>query len=82
MTVDEYKKILTENICKVTFEKKDGTEREMTCTLIPNMLPEIIQNENENKPKRNLSDDVVRCFDLEKNAWRSFKPETVINFKF
>lgn len=61
----------------VTFIKADGTERRMTCTtnhlLIPtDKLPDsAISNYT-------LSESVIRAFDLEKNAWRSFRKDSIL----
>lgn len=72
-------KVLSENVCQVTFTKVDGSKRIMKCTLIESALPKKIQTDEENKRTRVVSDSVVPVFDLEKQAWRSFKIESVIN---
>ena len=38
---DSIRAILAENEAIIVFTKKDGTEREMKCTLIPEMLPPV-----------------------------------------
>lgn len=57
----------------VTFTKADGTERVMRCTLNESYLP--LQEEKETKRKPN--DEVVPVWDLDKNAWRSFRVDSV-----
>lgn len=76
MTRDEIKDILTKNVATVTFIKNDGTSREMFCTLRPDMIPNILEEDTEKKArKQNL--DVLPVWDVEKNAWRSFRIDSV-----
>ena len=58
----------------VTFTKKDGTERSMLCTLMESGIP------TEKAPKtigKTPSDDAIAVFDVEKQAWRSFRFDSV-----
>jgi hypothetical protein len=52
----------------ITFVKKDGTLRKMSCTRNPSKIPV------EHHPKTETTDPStsIRVFDLEKNEWRSF----------
>jgi hypothetical protein len=79
MTRDELMTTLKENVAVVSFTKKDGTEREMRCTLQESMLPPVFLNGTEQMEqkvrKQNL--DVVSVWDLDKNAWRSFRLDSV-----
>lgn len=76
MTRDEIKDILTKNVATVTFIKNDGTSREMFCTLRPDMIPNLLEEDTEKKArKQNL--DVLPVWDVEKNAWRSFRIDSV-----
>lgn len=76
MSRDEIKDILTKNVATVTFIKNDGTSREMFCTLRPDMIPNILEEDTEKKArKQNL--DVLPVWDVEKNAWRSFRIDSV-----
>jgi hypothetical protein len=69
----------------VTFNKKDGTPRVMTCTLQPEVLPpQPIHESNTDNPvnfpkvkKENLN--IVSVYDLEATAWRSFTVKNVTN---
>ena len=59
---------------RVLFTKKDGTEREMLCTLVESAIP------MDKQPKTEGSSTVgpaVRVFDLEKSEWRSFRWDSV-----
>ena len=59
---------------EVTFKKKDGTTRVMLCTLHPSYLPDTGISK-EITPKENLT--TVSAFDLNINAWRSFRVDSV-----
>jgi len=65
----------------LTFTKKDGTIREMKCTLIEDLLPQIEKKTDRVKKESN---DVIAVFDLDKNAWRSVRYDSItqINFSF
>lgn len=63
----------------VTFTKKDGTERVMSCTLQPELLPK--QEVKESRAKKENT-DTVRVFDLEKQEWRSFTVKSVKRIQF
>ena len=80
-----YKNILNKMKATVHFTKADGTLREMTCTRNVSLMPKEEQDRialNEGTAKnRKESDDCVNVFDLDKNAWRAFKPSTVVEFK-
>lgn len=72
--------------CEVKFRKVDGTERVMWATLNSNLIPpkpEDPAKTSENpKPKKNKglteSNDHVVVWDLEKNAWRSFRCDSIL----
>lgn len=57
----------------VTFTKADGTERVLQCTLNPEYIPV-----SESKNTRKSSDEVMVVYDIEKDAWRSFRKDSVI----
>lgn len=62
---------------EVTFEKKDGTERVMKCTLVMDDIPEEKQPKGTGSPS---TPEVQKVFDLEKQEWRSFRWGSVKNF--
>lgn len=74
----EYKEALQNGVYDVKFIKADGTERVMTCTLMPSFLPENTVNEEATPRKEN--DNVISVWDLEKFGWRSFRIDSVISF--
>lgn len=67
----------------VTFTKKDGTERVMSCTLQPELLPdEPLKESAEAKKERKENTDTLRVFDLEKKEWRSFIIKSIKQVRF
>ena len=77
MTQKEFVQTLRENFeTKFKFIKKDGTERESRGTLNFDMIPK------ESTPKGTQTwedpDDIVKYWDLDKEAWRSFRWEQFI----
>ena len=78
---DRLKTILHEQEIKITFTKKDGTERVMRCTLDPNKLP--VHETNTDNPidfpetKRKVSTETMAVFDLDVQGWRSFTKKSV-----
>lgn len=70
---------LRAGVCTVVFTKANGEERTMKCTLADSNIPEKDRPQSEG---HGWSEDVtaIRCFDVQKQAWRAFKPETVKSF--
>ena len=70
---------LANGIHQVRFTKVDGTERTMTCTLDPSILPvmDLIESE-EKKVPRKLNLDTMRVYVTDIKEWRSFRIENVI----
>jgi hypothetical protein len=62
---------------KVTFTKKDGTERVMNCSLAPTDIPAQVIDENKQYIARKPNPDTMRVFDLDKKEWRSFTIKSV-----
>ena len=76
---DELTSILTKNVATITFTKKDGTSRDMICTLREDILPPEFLNGTEQmeKKSRKSNPDVLPVWDVEKKAWRSFRVDSV-----
>ena len=71
--------LLREQEITVKFVKKDGSEREMLCTLSESKIPA------EKAPKgveRTVSGDVVPVFDIENQGWRSFRWDSITGIHF
>lgn len=65
----------------VVFTKVDGTERTMLCTKNSEIISERYTPE-ERKTDREYKEPegVARVFDLEKNAWRSFRYDSIKSY--
>mgnify|MGYP006289018663 CR=1 FL=1 len=74
-TLEYLRETLRNNVVSLVFTKKNGEQRVMKCTLIPEKISATIRTDEENKPLTEISSVVV--WDLEKNEWRSFKVERV-----
>ena len=70
---------LSTNLC-ITFTKKDGTEREMYCTLSESLIPA------DKQPKESQSTSTggsaLRVFDTVKQEWRSFRWDSIKKVEF
>ena len=69
----------TKDLC-VVFTKKDGTEREMFCTLSEGKIP------TDKQPKEGQSSETfgsaLRVFDTQKEEWRSFRWDSIKEVRF
>jgi len=66
---------------RITFMKMDGTERVMECTLQQDLLPDQMDVE-EYISERRANDEVLAVWDLEKDAWRSFRLDRVVTVEW
>ena len=81
INVDELKEALQLGVVDVKFKKKDGTERKMSCTLQDGVVPKATKEDPLSQKKiRQISDEVLPVWDLEKEAWRSFRKDSVIEW--
>ena len=69
---------LLNNEMVITFNKVNGDERVMTCTLKPELLPPQKVTENKKEPSAKQLEN-IGVYDLNANAWRSFKVANVTN---
>jgi hypothetical protein len=65
----------------ITFTKKDGTVRDMRCTLSAGRIPADKTPSTEGKGSQ-TSGSAVRVFDTEKQEWRSFRWDSVTKVSF
>ena len=68
---------LKKDVLTINFTKVNGEERVMNCTLNETLLPEAITSDSEKK--ENL--DVIAVWDIDKDAWRSFRVDSVNSIK-
>lgn len=81
MMTDNYEivKALHEGILNVKFTKVNGDARVMKCTLKEDLLPEAAKTKDEtSETKRRHNPDVQAVWDLEKEAWRSFRFDSIV----
>lgn len=79
----ELRGILQSNLLKILFVKKDGTEREMYCTLMPETIKGTFLSESFSEEKKSAAKNNTRTiavYDTEKNAWRSIVVENIISY--
>ena len=76
MTRDEMINELRARNCRVIFTKTNGEERDMTCTLVEDTIPDA------NKPKvgAEYNQEVIRVWDVNAEGWRSFRVDAVKSF--
>lgn len=74
--------LLSKEPVAVTFNKLDGDERTMICTLRPDWLPEPNRDDPLTQTKiRNLEEKTIVVWDVNANAWRSFRYDRVTKVK-
>ena len=72
---EEVKSYLKNFECEFSFQKVDGSIRNITCTLQESVIPET-------KGKRpGDTSGIFTVFDTEANGWRSIKIDKIIDFK-
>jgi len=69
---------LQSNRCWVTFKKVNGEMRTMHCTLLEQYLPKQMHTDEVTARK---TDSNIAVWDLQKEAWRSFRVDSVVKFE-
>lgn len=67
-------------IANFTFEKKSGEIREMNATLCSSQIDPRFHKETNPNP-HDANPDLVVCWDVDKDGWRSFKLSTLTEYK-
>jgi len=67
--------MLTTDIVNVKFKKADGSERLMKCTLLEGWVKEYEKKTEKTRP---VSEDTLSVWDVEKDGWRSFRYDSII----
>jgi hypothetical protein len=76
----ELRTALHDGEVEVIFNKVDGTRRKMRCTLNGKLIPEDKYPAGTGK-NVNTDPHLFKVFDLDKNEWRSFRDERVVNYE-
>lgn len=76
----------------VTFTKKDGTDRVMSCTLNEELITKLSEPAPSSnlgeilkdmpKKERRVNEDILPVYDLDAKSWRSFRWDSVKNVQF
>lgn len=77
--VEELISALRQSVINIKFKKIDGSERVMTSTLNPSLIP------MDKMSKSGINDELVEketvtVFDVAKQDWRSFRKVNLINW--
>lgn len=78
MSRDQLKTKLRDTIATITFTKKDGSLRQMRCTLKENHMP--VFEEKTSSRKENA--DVLPVWDIDQGEWRSFRLDSIKSVSF
>jgi hypothetical protein len=78
----ELKEHLSKHVAEITFNKVDGSVRKMNCTLMSDYLPLVISEEQIAHVPRVQTDEVLAVWDLDKQGWRSFRLDSIINVNY
>lgn len=85
ITPDTLYALLRENECVITFTKINGEQREMPCTLRPDVVPPAptpkVLAEGEVAKVKKVNPDVVNVWCTDKKEWRSFRFANFISVK-
>lgn len=74
--------LLETGLVHLTFIKKDGTIREMKCTLMDSHIPNIQKDLGEDAPVKSRSKDTISFWDIEAEGWRSCRYDSIKQIKF
>jgi hypothetical protein len=77
------KRLLQTGIVSITFEKvSTGETRTLVGTTNGNIIPTDVQEAMQvRKIPRKVNPDVIVVYDLEKNSWRSFRVDSIVEYK-
>jgi len=67
--------MLHTGIISVKFTKKDGSERVMKCTLMEGIIK---PHEKTTEREKKVNEDLISVWDVEKDAWRSFRYDSIL----
>ena len=76
MTRNEMILELQKRECRVIFTKVNGEERNMICTLQESVIP---APKTESKDRK-VNENTIVAWDVNKDAYRSFRVENVVSF--
>jgi hypothetical protein len=80
LTRNEMISQLLKKECRVVFTKVNGEERDMTCTLMAEALPARAASSDEKAELKGVNEETIPVWDVNQQAFRSFRVENVISF--
>ena len=78
LTRNELIEALQAHKCVVKFTKVNGEVREMPCTLREDIVPKV---EPKTQRSKKTNESVVSVWCLDKNEWRSFRVDSVLELR-
>jgi hypothetical protein len=81
MSREEVVTHLQNGVKSFKFLKADGTERSMKATLNFDLIPEDSQPKSGKATQSESVSTLVKAFDVEMGAWRSFKVDKLVSFE-
>lgn len=75
-----YDKVLDQlrsNVLQVTFNKVNGEQRVMPCTLQTDYMPELSESKVNQVKDFSVNKSVIRAFAIDKQSWRSFRIDNI-----
>ena len=80
---EEVIELLEKYTALVKFKKLNGEMREMNCTLVKDIIPSATKSDQLSQKKiRNLNEEVLAVWDIEKEGWRSFRIENIVSIEY
>ena len=71
---------LRQGVVKVAFQKADGSDRIMRCTLSREHLPPLPEGRDDKKRMPKRSPHTLVAWDVEADGWRSFNLSSVVTW--
>lgn len=73
---DAVLKMLREGVVNIKFTKKDGTIRDMKCTLLPVYIPEDMRPKGTGSV---TNENILRVYDIIEDDWRCFLVDNILS---
>jgi hypothetical protein len=81
LSQDEIVNTLRQGVYEVTFNKVNGEQRVMPCTLKEDLLPAATQKDVVSETSKERKGDAISVWCTDAQAWRSFKLANFISIK-
>jgi hypothetical protein len=69
-------RMLESGVINVKFTKTDGSEREMKCTLMKELVK---PHEKKTDREKKINENIISVWDIDKEGWRSFRYDSIIS---